>query len=383
MPCAQFEGQERVRQAWHQRGVDSDESTVQDKDKEDVDDEDDPQEEAVPIEARIRETTVDMFKRVLLFNQGAAEALYNDQMMMTLDVLQDLTNNIIKELCRAIRKPGGDGSGHQISELSVTPLKLFAFWARHMWRTSRGVDDWTDTTYDKIKTLTNQKTLEESLLDTKPPETPAMTLEPHLAAKAFNDMLILLGKMRGIAGHPLSYVPRPNLKGPNDADPDDKTEDPPPFGQPGSPYVSIDNKLCRRVPKLRTDLTHFQLSASLETLETDVPFEPSFLADMARVYNILYSCWGKANWWHHMKKFSKTKNGRQVSWTLHTLLLGGRQVVLTGNAICTKLQSFRYEGDRKNFNFDKYVNLHIEQHNQHADLQEYRVAPLAKNLKTL
>jgi hypothetical protein len=49
----------------------------------------------------------------------------------------------------------------------------------------------------------------------------------------------------------------------------------------------------------------------------------------------------------------------------------------------TKLQSFRYEGDRKNFNFDKYMNLHVEQHNQHADLQEYGVAPLAENLKTL
>ncbi len=49
----------------------------------------------------------------------------------------------------------------------------------------------------------------------------------------------------------------------------------------------------------------------------------------------------------------------------------------------TKLQSFRYEGDRKNFNFDKYTNLHVEQHNQHADLQENRVAPLAENLKTL
>ncbi len=49
----------------------------------------------------------------------------------------------------------------------------------------------------------------------------------------------------------------------------------------------------------------------------------------------------------------------------------------------TKLQSFCYEGDRKNFTFDKYINLHIEQHNQHADLQEYGVAPLAKNFKTL
>jgi hypothetical protein len=49
----------------------------------------------------------------------------------------------------------------------------------------------------------------------------------------------------------------------------------------------------------------------------------------------------------------------------------------------TKLQSFKYKGDCKNYNFGKYLNLHVEQHNQHADLQEYRVAPLAKNLKTL
>jgi hypothetical protein len=80
-----------------------------------------------------------------------------------------------------------------------------------MWRTSRGVDNWTGTTWDDIKTLTNQKTLEDNLLDTKHPETLAMTLDPQLAAKAFTNMLILLGKMRGIAEHPLSYVPRSNL----------------------------------------------------------------------------------------------------------------------------------------------------------------------------
>jgi hypothetical protein len=144
MPWAQFEALERCRQAQHDRGVDSVKLTVQDKDEDD--NVDDPQEEAAPLETRIRETTIDMFKQVLLFSQGAAEALYDDQMITTLDVLQDLTGDIIKELCRAIRKPGGDGPGHQISKISVTHLKLFAFWARHMWRTSRGVDDWTDTT---------------------------------------------------------------------------------------------------------------------------------------------------------------------------------------------------------------------------------------------
>jgi hypothetical protein len=113
----------------------------------------------------------------------------------------------------------------------VTPLKLFAFWARPMWQTSRGVEDWTNTTWDDIKTLTNQKTLEDSLLDTKQPETLVMTLDPKsaAAAKAFTDMLILLGKMHGIAGHPLSYVLCSNLKGPNNADIDNETKDPPPF----------------------------------------------------------------------------------------------------------------------------------------------------------
>ncbi len=105
-------------------------------------------------------------------------------------------------------------------------------------------------------------------------------------------MLILLGKMQGIAGHPLSYVPRPNLKG-QDADIDDETEDPLPFGQPGSHYVLIDEELCRRAPILRTDLSHSQLSASLETLESDGPFEPSFLTNMVTVYNVLHACWGK------------------------------------------------------------------------------------------
>jgi hypothetical protein len=152
--------------------------TVKDDNDNDAEEAGDPQGEPALLKTRIRKTTVDMFKRVLLFSQGAVEALYNDQMITALDTLQDLTDNIIKELCRAIRKPGGDVPGHQISEQSVTPLKLFVFWARHMWQTSKGVDDCTDMIYDDIKTLTNQKTLEDNLLDTKPSETPAMTLDP-------------------------------------------------------------------------------------------------------------------------------------------------------------------------------------------------------------
>jgi hypothetical protein len=226
MPCAQYEALERCQQAQSKRGVDSDESTIEDDNDDNAKDAGDPQEEPALLKTRICKTTVDMFKRFLLFSQGAAEALYNDQMITALDTLQDLTDDIIKELCRAIRKPGGDVPGHQISKDSVTRIKLFDFWARHMWRTSRVVDKLMDTAWDDIKTLTNQKTLKDNLLDTKQPETLAMALDPQSAAKAFTNILILLGKMCGIAGHPLSYVLRSNLKGPNDTDIDNETEDP-------------------------------------------------------------------------------------------------------------------------------------------------------------
>ena len=125
MPCAQFEALEACCQARCERGIDSNELTIKEDNDNNAEDAGDPQGEPALLETRIRETTVDLFKRVPLFSQGAAEALYDDQMITTLDVLRDLTNNIIKELCRAIRKPGGDGPGHQISELSVTRLKLF------------------------------------------------------------------------------------------------------------------------------------------------------------------------------------------------------------------------------------------------------------------
>jgi hypothetical protein len=112
MPRAQFEALKGRQQAWGDRGVDSEEETIQDEDKDD--NEDDPQEEAAPLEARIRETTIDMFKQALLFSPGAVEALYDDQMITTLDVLQDLTDDII--LSSAV--PSGSREGMDLDTRS-------------------------------------------------------------------------------------------------------------------------------------------------------------------------------------------------------------------------------------------------------------------------
>ena len=74
---------------------------------------------------------------------------------------------------------------------------------------------------------------------------------------------------------------------------------------------------------------------------------------------------------------------KKIKGTLHTVLLGGDRITTTGSAIVAKLQTFTYDGDKKNFNFDKYVTLHVEQHNLHADLTEYGVSALDESLKIL
>ncbi len=70
MPCAQFEALERCRQAGHEQGIDSDKSTIEDDNNNDAEDAGDPQGELALLKTRIRKTTVDMFKKVLLFSQG-------------------------------------------------------------------------------------------------------------------------------------------------------------------------------------------------------------------------------------------------------------------------------------------------------------------------
>ena len=130
IPREVWEADEARRRARRDRGVDSDESTVDDENEandrnnniEDPDPVDPDNEDTIgdTIEAVLCQSTIAMFRCVLIFNDGAATSLYDDQMITTFDVLRELDDDTIKEICRAIKKPGGAATGYQISELSVT-----------------------------------------------------------------------------------------------------------------------------------------------------------------------------------------------------------------------------------------------------------------------
>ncbi len=152
IPRVVWEADEALCRARHDCGIDSDVSTVGDKNEESGQGNDPQNKETLKetIEAVVRRMTTAMFRRVLLFSDGAAFSLYDDQMIANFDVLRELDDDTIKETCRAIKKPGGAALGYQISELSVTRFKLFAFWTRHMWRTCRSINDWTDITWEEV-----------------------------------------------------------------------------------------------------------------------------------------------------------------------------------------------------------------------------------------
>jgi hypothetical protein len=91
IPCEVYEANEARRRARRDRGVDSDVSTVGDASEASGrnNDPEDPENEATlgdTIEEVLRQSTITMFRRVLVFNDGAATSLYDDQMITTFDV---------------------------------------------------------------------------------------------------------------------------------------------------------------------------------------------------------------------------------------------------------------------------------------------------------
>ena len=101
MPRGDYEALEARHQARRDRGEDSDDSTVGNDDNDEdgglavqvgqdnLDLEEEMNKEAIvdTIEATIRRSTTSMFKCILMFNQGAADSLYDGQMIMTFETL--------------------------------------------------------------------------------------------------------------------------------------------------------------------------------------------------------------------------------------------------------------------------------------------------------
>jgi len=120
-----------------------------------------------------------------------------------------------------------------------------------------------------------------------------------------------------------------------------------------------------------------------DELEIQGPFVPTFLTDSKKVWAILHTLFSTSSVWQHVKKFTVTQNGWQVYRTLHSHFFGKDKVDTMRNDIISSLKTKIYQGDRRNFNFDKYCLAHVAEHNRYASLVEYGVTPLEESMKIL
>jgi hypothetical protein len=175
-----------------------------------------------------------------------------------------------------------------------------------------------------------------------------------------------------VTGVPLLYVIRVALV-PEDDD------DNPAFGDEDLMYISIDMEMIARTPILSDEADTGDNDTS--DLEANGPFVPTFPMDSKKVWVILLACFGLSSVWQYVKKYANQQNGRQAWRTLHDHFFGGERVNIMVADVLSTLKALHYGGDWRNFTFDKYCTAHVDQHNCHAALAKYDVAPLEESMK--
>jgi hypothetical protein len=318
------------------------------------------------------------FKKVLRVSDFVATALYDQQLLTDAATIAEFGNSEVDSVCQTLRRD----SKLPIAELSIARLKLLTFWVRHQQRTGRVIGGserhLVRVELADLDLLKEQKRLEDGwAANNKEPEYTAIALDLASAAKAFEKVKTILTRIRGVLGVLLVYVIRHQLI------PEDEERDPE-FGGEEHPvtgvckYSSHDHELINRCPILTEDL---DWDLEVEELEIQGPFVPTFLTDSKKVWVILHALFSTSSVWQHVKKFTTTQDGRQVYRTLHSHFFGKDKVNTMVNDILSSLKSKVYQGDRKNWNFDKYCLAHVAEHNRHASLTEYDVAPLEESMK--
>ena len=100
-----------------------------------------------------------------------------------------------------------------------------------------------------------------------------------------------------------------------------------------------------------------------EDLEKSGPFHPAFQSDTKKVWATLHALFGTTSAWAHVKTLGKSQNGRQAFRILHKHFFGGNKVSMMATTVLSNLRNLTYTSDSKNYNFDKYVTNHVQQHN--------------------
>lgn len=236
---------------------------------------------------------------------------------------------------RAIQNPGVS-----VNQRAEGHLKLLSFYLRHQARVSRTVTA-ADITLETIRSVRDLREFESTY---KAP-TEAPTINGKDWPKTMESIEEYLRSYLGERKIPLAYVVRKN-----DAVPDNDLE---------VVYPTIQDEMIARAP-------HYTINAA----NVKVP-DPTYLVNREKVWDIISKITREHSCWTYVKPAQRTRDGRMAFLNLHQHFLGPNNVDNMATLAEDKLKNTVYNGEQRRWDFERYVNVHKQQHSIMEGLIEH------------
>ncbi|KAI2507210.1 hypothetical protein MHU86_7167 [Fragilaria crotonensis] len=288
------------------------------------------------------------------FTEAAAQALVEEQGIDSLDEVRLMTDEEIESLCKVLRRPGGmvpgagqgaaqvENPGVQVNQRAEGHLKLLAFYLRHQARVSRVVQA-PEITLEAIRTVRELREFESTY---RPPTGDLPSINAKDWPKTMESIEEYLRSYLGERKIPLAYVVR-------------KDDNIPAGLDPMTNYPTKQDEMIARAP-------HFTLGDD----GTRVP-DPVYLVNREKVWDIISKITRDHSSWTYVKPAQRTRDGRMAFNNLYQHFLGPNNVDNMAAQAEDKLKSTVYNGEQRRWDFERYVNVHKQQHSIMEGLVEH------------
>ena len=301
------------------------------------------------------------------FSPAVASFITDTQGMNDLDEFLLLDDEGVGTLCKAVRRPGGQipnpafaaagtaaaaaaagipanisNPGYVVSTRAETNLKLMCYFLRYRRSTSRDTEA-AVITLDAVRSLKTHKDWEAHHVDVAAPE-----INDKDWARTFEAIDEWL---RGCLGEfskiPLAYVIRDNAA------------------------IAADPVAPATWPS-RVD----------EMIERAPHGEDTFFpADNVTVWEKISALTRSHECWTYVRPAQRTRNGRMAYRALKNHYLGPNNTNHQANEAETKLMDSSYHGEKRRWNFEKYVWMHQDQHTILQSLVQHGYAGIDERSK--
>lgn len=288
------------------------------------------------------------------FTIPASQAITIDQGIDSLDEIRYLKDSEVENLCKVIRRPGGtinnpagEGNipnpGESVSLRAENNLKLMAYYLRHRARVSRQTQP-ADITLENIRSVKELRESEENY--EQPEDLPKVNDRDW--PKTMEAIQEYLRTRLGEHNIPLAYVIRKEDEIPDDPD-------------PSTNYPTVQDEMIRRAP-------HGKWTGD------DWTPDPIYLINREKVWDIVAQITREHSSWTYVKPSQRARDGRAAFFDLYQHFLGPNNVDNMAAKAESILQTTTFKSDSRRWTFEKYVNLHKQQHSILEGLTEHGYA---------